>query len=124
MIFGNLSYYKKKFNKNNNIKIKMEKGTVSLQIFDAVPNQTVAQNLDQLVRKLNQLNLPMRFVSNGYQTKYYIPEINEFIVLVNEQHILTNENRFKLAKPFTNDAEVEDVARYFLKCLEVGCGIC
>jgi len=96
---------------------------VTLQIFDQIPNQTVADNLEILVRKLNQMNTGFRFVSRGYQTKYYIPEIKEFCLLVNEQHILTNEKRFKLATPFANDNEASDVASYFLKCLEVGCGI-
>lgn len=99
-------------------------GTVSLQIFDIVPNPTVAENLENLVRKLNQITNSNRFVSRGYQTKYYLPEIQEFVVLVNDQHILCNENRFKLAaKLLTDPADLEDTARYFLKCLEVGCGI-
>ena len=104
----------------------MEKATVTLQIFDAVQNQTVAQNFDQLVRKLNQLSQNFRFVSNGFQTGYCCPEIPEFVIVVTnnkEQHILTNENKFKLARPLSNEVEVEDVARYFIKCLEVGCGI-
>jgi hypothetical protein len=98
-------------------------GTVSLQIFDAKTNPTVNDNLEVLVRKLNSMNLGARFVSKGYQSKYYLQEIQEFVLLVSDKHILTNENKFKLAKTFSSDTEFEDVARYFLKCLEVGCGL-
>lgn len=106
------------------INVQKSVGTVSLQIFDVVPNPTVADNLENLVRKLNQISPSTRFVSKGFQTKYYLPEIQEFVLLVNDQHILTNENKFKLAAKALNDpAELEDVARYFIKCLEVGCGI-
>lgn len=104
------------------INVQKPNGTISLQIFDVLPNQTVADNLEVLVRKLNSLVSGPKFVSKGYQTKYYMQEIQEFVLLVNDQNILTNENKFKLSKPFSSEAEVEDVARYFLKCLEVGCG--
>ena len=98
--------------------------SITLQIFDVLPNPTIAENLEYLVRKLNQITNSNRFSSKGYQTRYYIPEIQEFVVIVNDQHILCNENKFKLSsKLLTDPSELEDVARYFQKCLEVGCGI-
>lgn len=99
--------------------------STSIAIYDLGQNNLIAENLEKLVRKLNTLNLPggVRFTSAGYRNNFYIPEIQEFVVVVNDKHILTNEGKFKLNKVYNNETDLEDLARYFLKVLEVGCGM-
>lgn len=99
--------------------------TISLTIYDVVQNNVIADNFERLIRKLNSFNLPngLRFTNAGYRNNFYIPEIQEFVVVVNDKHILTNEGKFKLNKVYKDEGDFEDLARYFLKCLEVGCGL-
>lgn len=99
--------------------------SITVAVYDLGQNNIIAENLEKLVRKLNSLNLQggVRFASNGYRNNFYMQEIQEFVVVINDKHILTNEGRFKLNKVYNNENDLEDLARYFLKCLEVGCGI-
>jgi len=96
-----------------------------IAIYDITRDNLIAENLEKLVRKINSFNLQggCRFTSAGYKNQFYINEIQEFVVVVNDKHILTNEGKFKLNRVYNNEAELEDLARYFLKCLEVGCGM-
>lgn len=98
--------------------------STTITIYDMAQNSLVAENLEKLVRKLNTFGIPgARFTSGGFRNNFYLPEIQEFLVVINDKHLLTNEGRFRLNRVYNNETDLEDLARYFLKCLEVGCGM-
>jgi len=96
---------------------------ISLSVFDPAASNIMAQSLEILVQKLNQISSRVKFTSGGVQNKFYMQEISEFVLLVNNEHILTNENKFKLNKIYQDEKEIDDLARYFQKVLETAIGL-
>jgi len=100
--------------------------TINLKAFDSSFNPNVAENLENVCRKLNlmtNLTKGVRFVNGGVQNKKYMNEVPEFVLFVNDNFILTNEThpKFKLDRSNRSEAELEEVARYVLRSIESGC---
>jgi len=93
---------------------------INITIHDAAFNDIVAQNLEMLVRKLNSYSFlrGARFTSGGFQRNYYMKEIPEFVVLINNQHILTSDKKFRLAQTYQTEKDIDELAKYFLSVLE------
>jgi hypothetical protein len=96
--------------------------SVNLTAFDPVGNHIMARNLDLVVEKLNSIT-GTNFTSGGVKNQEYMKEIPEFVLLVNNEHILTNENKFKLTNTYSNDHEIEEVAKYFVTFLDAAIGL-
>ena len=98
--------------------------SVKLAIFDANItdwNKPVFQNTQNISNRLNSLGTNCNF-NIEVNKRAYINEIPEACILVNDTHVLTNKDNFRIPRDvFLSEQEVDNVARFILRCLEVGC---
>lgn len=95
--------------------------TLRVDIYDPLGRASlIEENLKAVFRKLNSRGISCFFSVGSSDNRLYKDQYNELILHVNDTHALTNKDRFKLDRPIS-DAELDVVAEFFLRTLEVAC---